>query len=212
MNRRVRPALVSVVLCVLVAAAAGALLRARLDANTPWSAPHEIIRVTIDALAHRDLSFSLALGRRAPRVIVRLVGYPPEARIPVCAEQVREHQIYFSSGWYGEEPAEQGNVRWMRDYGAVLLASRTGAGIHVRFRAAPAVTTNDGDGTTLRLRVNDVFDASTIVMRAGFADYDWDIPDSAWVAGTNELFFSVSRTLARGTRTLGLALASVTAR
>jgi hypothetical protein len=46
-------------------------------------------------------------------------------------------------------------------------------------------------------------------MRAGFADYEWSVPDAAWVAGTNELFFTVSRVERRGTRALGLALASL---
>ena len=183
-----------------------------LDDNAPWSAPSEIARVAIDAPGHRDLPFTLSLGRRAPRVIARLVGYPSYTHVAVCAEPVRANETYFATGWYGEEPTSDGAIRWMREHGAVLLASATGQAAHVHLRAAPAVPGSEGDETTLSLRVNDVFDAPPQRMSVGFADYEWDVPDSAWVAGTNELFFSVSRTFTRGTRTLGLALASVTAR
>jgi hypothetical protein len=158
------------------------------------------------------LPLTLSLGRRAPRVIARLAGYPPDVQAPVCAHPVGAAEIYFATGWYGEETGPQGRIRWMREHGAVLLSSTTGQATQVRLRAAPAVPPGDENETFLRLRVNDVFDASPVAMRAGFADYDWNVPDSAWVAGTNELFFSVSRTLARDTRTLGMALASVTAR
>jgi hypothetical protein len=183
-----------------------------LDDNAPWSAPREIARVAIDALGHRDLPFTLSLGRRAPRVLARLFGYPPETHVAVCADQVGANDPYFATGWYGQESTSDGVVRWMREHGAVLLASATGQAAHVHLRAAAAVPSSDGDKTTLSLRVNDAFDAPPRLMLGGFADYDWDVPDSAWVAGTNELFFSVSRTLTRGTRTLGLALSSVTAR
>jgi len=70
------------------------------------------------------------------------------------------------------------------------------------------VAGEDAD-TTLRLRVNDVFELPAVAMRAGFSDYEWFVPDGAWVSGTNELFFTVSRVEQRGTRALGLALASL---
>ena len=70
----------------------------------------------------------------------------------------------------------------------------------------------DAAETTLSLRVNDFVDLTPVTMQPGFADYEWNVPDSAWVPGTNELFFRVSRTVARGRRTLGLAMTSLTAR
>lgn len=183
-----------------------------LDDSSPWNAPGEIVRVAIDANALRDLDFTMSLGRRAPRVLARLFGYPPEARAPVCAEPVAPGELYFASGWYGEEDGDFGRIRWMSEYGAVLLSSSDGRAVHVQLRAAPAVPPADDGGTTLSLRVNDFADLASQPMQRGLAVYEWEVPDAAWVTGTNELFFHVSRTVARGTRTLGLALASLTAR
>jgi hypothetical protein len=59
------------------------------------------------------------------------------------------------------------------------------------------------------MTVNEVFAAPALEMRAGFADYVWEVPDRAWVPGANELLFEVSRTIVSGHRTLGMALASV---
>ena len=179
-----------------------------LDDNAPWGAPREITRVTVDANPIRDLDFTVALGRRAPRVLARLIGYPPSARVPICAEAVKDGELYFATGWYGEEHGDVGMVRWMREHGAVLLSSADGRAVRVRVRAAPA----DEAETTLSLRVNDFVDLASVRMQHGFAEYEWSVPDAAWVPGTNELFFRVSRTVARGTRTLGLAMASLTAR
>ena len=180
-----------------------------LEDQSPLNAPREVTRVTVDARGESDLSFVLLLGRRAPRVIARLIGYPPEDKAPVCADPVRDGERYFATGWYGEEPTPDGPIRWMRDHGAVLVASAHGRDAGVRIRAAPAVA-GDADGaTTLTLRVNDVFELPAIPMRAGFSDYEWVVPDAAWVSGTNELFFTVSRVERRGARTLGLALASL---
>lgn len=183
-----------------------------LDDQTPWSAPHQITRVAIEALAGEDLSFTLGLGSRAPRVLARLAGYPAETRVPVCAAPVRAGEPYYATGWYGREPGAGGTVRWMRDYAAVLVASADGRAARVALRAAPAVAADANAATLLRLQVNDVFEAAAVPMRTGMADYTWDVPDEAWVAGTNELLFSVSRTTARGGRTLGAAVASITAR
>jgi hypothetical protein len=182
-----------------------------LDDNAPWSAPPEITRVTIDANPIRALDFTIALGRRAPRVVARLIGYSAVARAPVCADRVKEGERYFATGWYGEEQDDAGAVRWMREYGAVLISSVDGRAVRVRLRAAPAVASFDAE-TTLSLRVNDFVDLAPVTMQRGFADYEWSVPDAAWVPGTNELFFRVSRTVSRGTRTLGLAMASLTAR
>ena len=180
-----------------------------LDDQVPSNAPREVTRVSVDARDDRDLSFVLLLGRRAPRVIARLIGYPPEDKAQICAEPVRERELYFATGWYGEEPAPDRSIRWMRDHGAVLVGAARDGGARVRIRAAPAVA-SDADGqTTLTLRVNDVFELPPVAMGPGFADYEWSVPDAAWVSGTNELLFTVSRVERRGTRALGLALVSL---
>jgi hypothetical protein len=183
-----------------------------LDDGAPWNAPPLITRVTIDALPHRDLDVRLGLGRRAPRVLTRLAGYPSDVHAAVCADRLGDAEIYYATGWYGEEPDEAAPVRWMGEHGAVLLTSADGGGVHIVLDAAPAAPPSDEQPTRLRLRVNGVFDAPAVSMRPGPGRYEWDVPDRAWVPGTNELFFTVSRTLTRGTRTMGLALTSLTVR
>jgi len=176
-----------------------------LDDENPWSAPGHIVRATIDALPERALSIVVSLGRRAPRVLVRLIGYPPDVRVPVCAVPVREDETYFASGWYGEQAGGTTKERWMRDIGAVMVSSARDGAVTIRARARPATTTAD-DPTRLTLRVNDVLELPAVSMTHGPADYEWHVPDVAWVPGTNELLFSVSRTTTSGTRTIGMSL------
>jgi hypothetical protein len=57
--------------------------------------------------------------------------------------------------------------------------------------------------------VNDVLDLTPVTLTPGFRDYEWLVPDAAWVSGTNELLFSVTRTKTDGSRVRGLALASL---
>ena len=177
-----------------------------LDDPTPFHAPPEITRVTIGAPGEQDLTFRLQLGRRAPRVLARLIGYSANVVVPVCADHVREGERYFATGWYGEAPASDGAVRWMGGTGAVLVASRDGRAVRVRLRAAPAAARAD---ITVSLQVNDMLDLGAQPMRHAMSDYEWSVPDHVWVTGTNELFFTVSQTERVGTRTLGLALASL---
>jgi hypothetical protein len=179
-----------------------------LDDQTPLNAPRELTRVTVDARGESDLSFLLRLGRRAPRVLARLIGYPPELKARVCADPIAAGERYFATGWYGEESTTDGPIRWMRGHGALLVSSAHGGDTRVRLRAAPAAVGGDLE-TTLILRVNDMFELPAVAMRAGFSDYEWSVPDAAWVSGANELFFIVSRVERRGNRTLGLALASL---
>lgn len=180
-----------------------------LEDQSPWNAPREIVRVAVDARAVGDLVFVLRLGRRAPRVLARLTGYPPEAAATVCAQPLAAGERDFTTGWYPEETAPEGPVRWMRGHGAVLVHSPDGRQTRVRIRAAPAVAGGVESPTTVTLRVNDVFDLPPVAMRAGYADYEWLVPDAAWVPGANELLFTVSRVEQRGPRLLGLALASL---
>jgi hypothetical protein len=180
-----------------------------LDDPSPLKAPPEVTRITIDARGESDLSFVLSLGRRAPRVLARLIGYPPEDKAQICADPVREGERYFGTGWYGEQRGPEGAVRWMREHGAVMVASAHGGDTRVRIRAAPAVASSEDGLTTVTLRVNDVVELPAVAMADGYADYEWIVPDAAWVAGTNELWFTVSRVERRGNRTLGMALASL---
>jgi hypothetical protein len=180
-----------------------------LEDGSPTDAPHHISRLTIDAAGGGPRAFTLSLGRRAPRVLARLVNYPAGARAAVCAEPVGVDEIYFATGWYGQEsePTE-GPVRWMRQQGALLVQSTEGRAARVHVRLAPA-TFNDLETTELRVRVNDMHDLPPVALAARFAEYDLAVPDRAWAVGANELLFSVSRTRTVGSRVRGLALASL---
>jgi hypothetical protein len=131
-------------------------------------------------------------------------------RVPVCAEPLGLGETYFATGWYGQEfDGDSGApTRWMRERGAVLMRSADGRGVRIHARIS-APDSADHIDTRLTLRVNDVFETDAQPLRRGFADYEWNVPDAAWVAGTNEVLFSVSRTRFVGTRTLGLALRSL---
>jgi hypothetical protein len=179
-----------------------------LDDGIPWRAPPRITRVRVEAAADRERAFTLALGRRAPRVVARLSGYPPHVRALVCARPIVPGEVYFATGWYGRERDEIGQpLRWMREHGAVIVSAGRDGPVRVRVRARPAAGVREP--VLLTMTVNEVFAAPALEMRAGFADYVWEVPDRAWVPGANELLFEVSRTIVSGHRTLGMALASV---
>ncbi len=200
-----------------------------LESESPWSMPRELVRITIDALPTRAQVIELTLGRRAPRVLARLTGYSNDVRAQACAARIGmadafvnrpdlvispSQSEYFATGWYAEEraSADAVSVRWMGEHGAMLVPSARDGAVRIRLRASPPLAESRDNAPLLSVRVNDVFDMITVPMVAGVADYEWSIPDAAWVAGTNELLFSVSRTLRvpyRGgnhMRRLGLAL------
>ena len=179
------------------------------DGSPPLAPPH-ISRLQIDAAGGERRVVSLSLGRRAPRVLTRLVGYPPDRRVQVCAQPLPAGERYFGAGWFGQErDIEQGPVRWMREHGAVMVSTIDGGKVDVLARLAPGAGDGESDPPELTLRVNDVWSAPPVRLDGGFHDYVWSVPDDAWVAGTNELFFSVSRTRREGSRRLGVALASL---
>lgn len=180
-----------------------------LEDGSPTLAPQHLSRLQIDAAGDERRVVSVSLGRRAARVLTQLIGYPPSVRVPVCAQALAAGEQYFGAGWFGaERDAVEGPVRWMRAHGAVMVAvERSIAQVGVRL--APAVLRDGIERPELILRVNDVWSAPPVALASGFHDYVWAVPDTAWVAGTNELFFSVSRTRTAGSRQLGLALASL---
>lgn len=202
-----------------------------LEAGNPWLTPGRIVRAAIDAHPSEVRPVVIDLGRRAPRVLARLRGYDDGAAAAVCAaaldaaaltgrealEIEASQRSYFASGWYGvERRGQAGPVRWMQEYGAVLVPSARGGPVHVRLLAAPGDDAPGDDGPLLSMRVNDVFDAGPQVLRRGIHVYEWRIPGVSWVIGTNELLFQVSRTSRPaehgGTdrRRLGMALTKLT--
>lgn len=181
-----------------------------LEDGSPLDAPPHVSRVLIDASGEEARVITVSLGRRAPRVLARLVGYPPAARVPVCADPVGSGEVYFATGWFGESSVGGvGPVRWMREHGAILIASDDGSEARVRVRIAPAVAAETGRTTELRVRVNDTFDLEPLALHGRFENYEIVVPDAAWTAGTNELLLSVSETQTIGRETRGLALASL---
>jgi hypothetical protein len=199
-----------------------------IEYGSPWLAPTHILKGTLDARDDRTRAVIVNLGRRAPRVLARLAGYPDEVRGSICAAQVDAaaafaagdilqiaptYAAYFAGGWYGlETQAPWGGVRWMTDHGVLLVPSSRDGAIRVRLQAMPAAAGED-DVTMVMLQVNEVFTTAPVVMTAGTAAYEWMVPAIAWVAGTNELLFSVSHTSSSGRRDRrapGLALQDLT--
>lgn len=199
-----------------------------MEYGSPWLAPRHIVQGTLAARDDRAQSVIVNLGRRAPRVLARLAGYPDEVRGRICAAAVDAapafsagnglqigpgDAAYFASGWYGlETQPSPGRVRWMTDHGALLVPSSRDGAIRVRLHAMPAAAGED-DVTMVRLLVNDVFATAPVAMVAGTATYEWIVPAIAWVVGTNELLLSVSHTSSaadrRDPRALGLALQEI---
>lgn len=195
-----------------------------LGEGNPWSAPGSVVRVTLDALPARPRLVDLRLGRRAPRVLARLREYGDAARARVCAAPVAADPAfargadlvvlpdtpeYFGTGWYGPElgPPGLGSIRWMKGQGAILVNFARRGTVEVIVRGAPAA----GAPATLALTVNDLHALPPTALAAGSAEYRWTVPAAAWLAGTNELLFTLSRTArgthdARDTRDLGFAL------
>ena len=200
-----------------------------LEFGNPMLAPPEIVSATLEAFPDRPRTVTLNLGRRAPRVIARIAGYPVDARARICAAHssartafsggnqitiTPNRQEYFAAGWYGVEqaPGTTGAVRWMHEFGTLLIPSSRDGNVRVRVQATPAVTLEDAEGPTVTLKVNNVFESAPVAMSPGMALYEWVVPAASWVVGTNEILFRVSRTRRPGDdqsgdqRTLGLAL------
>ena len=196
------------------------------DGGTPQDAPAEIVRATIAAHPAAEQVLALHLGRRAPRVLARLRGYPAGAVGRVCAaslgvdrlfasQEVKEEQVpivpdsVFGAGWHGVEGRAPGAFRWSTGDAVVLAPLERRGALRVTAKASPAIT--QGDAPELTLSVNGVAQAR-VPMRPGVADYAWDVAARAWVTGVNDLHFHVSRTVrpadlgAADTRVLGMAL------
>lgn len=195
-----------------------------MEAGGPWGLPPVIERVTVPSLGHRAVTVELSLGRRAPTVLARWAGHAA-SRATVCAAPppARPHRAgavlevlpdahgYFATGWYGDERGDdQRAVRWMGDVGALLVPSDDEGSVRVQLRAAPPQPERE-EPPWVSLRVNDVWGGPALRMAAAAADYEWRVPAGAWVAGVNELLFTVSHAPIpeSGGRRRGLALHAV---
>jgi hypothetical protein len=120
----------------------------------------------------------------------------------------------FGSGWHGVEGARDRLFRWTEGDAAVLIPSAREGPVRVALDAAAAAEPFDG-GPVVTLHVNGLAEAAR-VMPAGVSRYEWVVSRGRWVVGTNELRFSVSRSVRpadRGdhdTRVLGMRVHGLT--
>lgn len=202
-----------------------------LDGGDPAMAPPHVVQVTIPADPVETRLVSLYLGRRAPRVLARLHGFDEAARGRVCAAPLGPDALWgqfpgreialpldeprlFGVGWHGIEDASGNRFRWTSSEAAVLVPSAVDGPIAVRLDAAPAMERGESS-PDLALRANGLVQP-THRMRPGVARYEWILSHGQWMAGTNELLFSVSQSVrpadggSDDTRVLGLRVHGLT--
>lgn len=176
-----------------------------MDGSVPEASPPWLRRVHVPADPLSRSMVSIELGRRAPRVIARLVGYEPEARGRICAAPLGPLRLAergeamialsdesaFGTGWYGREGRGAAAFRWAQPEAIVLVRSAVRDTVSVTLDAEAAAPTGDG-GTTVSLLVNGV-EIGARTMAGGRARYTWTAPAGVWLAGTNELWWRTSR-------------------
>jgi hypothetical protein len=177
-----------------------------IDDGVPSRESRWIQRVRIPADPLTPALVSMELGRRAPRIIARLVGFGNDPRGRVCAVprgpvhlrsagidalDLRDETL-FGAGWYGRERQGAGAFRWAGPDAVLLVDSAARVGVDVSIEASTAAAVEPGNPTTIALRVNDT-DLGTRVGTDGTSRYSWRVPAGVWVAGTNELWWTTSR-------------------
>jgi hypothetical protein len=205
-----------------------------LDGGLPEDGPRLIKRVHVPAQAARATLMSLWLGRRAPRVLARLIGFDDTARGRVCAaisdgpalfeEDLREIRVpleddaVFGTGWYGVEGPRGESFRWADRDAVVLLRSlvRTSVDVTIEAEAAHQGERAFASGPAIvTLRVNGI-DITSQRLRGGMQRYEWRVPAGVWLAGTNELWWHTTHAVrpadtgGTDTRTLALRVAAIT--
>lgn len=194
-----------------------------IDAGAPTGETRWIHRVRLPSDPLVPTLVSLELGRRAPRVIARLIGHSDAARGRVCAAPVGAVHLrtagpeslslgdesLFGAGWYGREGRGAGAFRWAGPDAVALVRSADRAAVEIALDAGVAAAAGPPEATTIALRVNGV-EVGTRVAAEGIARYVWRAPAGVWVAGTNELWWTTSRSVrpadTGGTDTRSLAL------
>lgn len=201
------------------------------DGGDPARAPQRVVRLTIPAHPVETTLVSLYLGRRAPRVLARLEGYDAAAVGRVCAAPLGPDALWgrsperdvtlpldearlFGVGWHGLEGVSGDRFRWTGSDAAILVPSAVQGPVLVMLDAAPAVESGASGPTLLTLRVNGHVQPPQ-AMGPGVARYEWTVGRTVWLAGTNELLFSVSQSVRPAdragddTRVLGLRVHEV---
>lgn len=177
-----------------------------MDGSVPEASPPWMRRIHVAADPVSRSVLSLELGRRGPRVIARLAGYEPEARGRICAAPLGPVRLVrpgeeeipltderaFGAGWYGLEGRGEGRFRWVAPDAVLLVRAADRGHVTVALDAEAAVEPGTLGGVTLGLRVNGL-DVGSRGMTAGRSRYTWPVPEEAWIAGTNELWWTTSR-------------------
>lgn len=173
-----------------------------MDGGNPLMAPPEAERLTVPAPSSGSRLLSLELGRRAPRVLARLLNYAGDPRGRVCAAPLGDE--WFAAGSPAAIDVPLDDPRWLGagwqggGDGTSTRAWRAGAGaavlVPIATRAATRViltaTPTQARRLILGLEVNGI-PQPTRVMDDGGGVYTWDVPPGAWLPGTNELLFRV---------------------
>ncbi len=132
------------------------------DGGTPEDGPHTIRRVRLSAHPTRASWLSVQLGRRAPRVIARLVGMDERARGRICAAPIGRDPLFgddtvaesialgdahvFGTGWYGLQRDGTATFRWADADAVVLVPSMGRMGVEVALDAERADGVGAADG------------------------------------------------------------------
>ncbi|MDH4066430.1 MAG: hypothetical protein OEW19_18665, partial [Acidobacteriota bacterium] len=138
-----------------------------IESGTPEDSPPIVSLLHLPAHPVLATSWSVRLGRRAPRVLARLVGFGEAARGRVCAAPVGD-RLWFSAprpvepvaldeddvfgrGWYGLEGEGANRFRWTDTDPVLLLRSAERTDVTVELDAEPAGRISRGapgaDGT-----------------------------------------------------------------
>ncbi len=205
------------------------------ERGVPEDAPDRVVMLHLEPHPVSPRLVSLHLGRRSPRVLARLDGVAPSARARICAAPIGApvvrgdegqavaipltSEALFGTGWYGVEGAGTDRFRWMDSDGVVLVPSAAKTPVRVTFEAASGTVPagESASGQTVTLRVN-ALEMATLPTSGAMQRYEWDVPASAWLAGTNELWFHASRAVrpadagGEDTRWLAMAVRAIAVR
>jgi hypothetical protein len=136
------------------------------DGGLPGDGPQVIERIHVPMHPARASLVALHLGRRAPRVIARLVGVDDAARGRVCAAPIGREPVFadgrrtervslaegriFGTGWYGLERRGALSFKWADTDAVLLLPSAERMDVEVMLDADADPPNSDGAGTSDR--------------------------------------------------------------
>jgi hypothetical protein len=170
---------------------------------------HVATKLELEALATTAFSTVLALGARTPAVAVRFVDDPrtPDVATVCAAPLPRDDGLdggsgpwrlpvddpaYFAGGWHAPEGFGPGLFRWSTGRAILLVPSTAARDVTLALDARPAAG-GAGPPPAVSAIVNG-WNAGSRPL-TGAATYEWTIPRTIWIDGTNEIAFELSRTM-----------------